>query len=129
MIKDLTEGRPLKVIWRFSLPLLLSTALQQIYNIADSVIVGRYTGSMGLAAIGAAYPITLFYIAIATGAAMGCSVIISQLFGAKRLGDLKSAVFTALLSLLAMGLLLSALGIALSGPIMRLLNAPEALFP
>lgn len=129
MIKDLTEGRPLKVIWRFSLPLLLSTALQQIYNIADSVIVGRYTGSMGLAAIGAAYPITLFYIAIATGAAMGCSVIISQLFGAKRLGDLKSAVFTALLSLLAMGLFLSALGIALSGPLMRLLNAPEALFP
>lgn len=129
MIQDLTEGRPLKVIWRFSLPLLLSTALQQIYNIADSVIVGRYTGSMGLAAIGAAYPITLFYIAIATGAAMGCSVIISQLFGAKRLGDLKSAVFTALLSLLAMGLFLSALGIALSGPLMRLLNAPEALFP
>ena len=129
MIRDLTEGRPLGVIWRFSLPLLLSTALQQIYNIADSVIVGRYTGSMGLAAIGAAYPITLFYIAIATGAAMGCSVIISQLFGAKRIGDLKSAVLTAFLSLLAMGLFLSALGIALSGPLMRLLNAPEALFP
>ena len=128
MIRDLTEGRPLKVIWTFSLPLLLSTALQQIYNIADSIIVGRFTGSMGLAAIGAAYPITLFFIAFATGAAMGCSVIISQLFGARRIGDLKSAVFTALISLLIMGVLLSGAGIALSGPLMHLLNAPDNLF-
>ncbi len=116
MITDLTRGRPLKVIWNFSLPLLLSTALQQLYNIADSVIVGRFTGAEGLAAIGAAYPITLFYIAFATGAAMGCSVIISQLFGAKRMGDLKSAVFTALTALSALGVVLTALGVALSGP-------------
>jgi len=129
MIKDLTEGNPLKVIWRFSLPLLLSTALQQIYNIADSVIVGRFTGSLGLASIGAAYPVTLFYIAIATGASMGCSVIISQLFGAKKLGDLKTAVFTALLSLSVFGVVMSATGIALSGPFMRLLNAPDELLP
>ena len=129
MITDLTQGKPLRVIWRFSLPLLLSTALQQIYNIADSVIVGRFTGSAGLAAIGAAYPITLFFIAFATGAAMGCSVIISQLFGSRRMGYLKSAVFTALIALLVMGVILSGLGIALSGPLMRLLNAPEALYP
>ena len=128
MITDLTTGRPLQVIWRFSMPLLLSTALQQLYNIADSVIVGQYTGAEGLAAIGAAYPITLFYIAFATGASMGCSVIISQLFGARRMGDMKSAVFTALFSLLAMGIVLSGLGIALSGPLMHLLNAPESLF-
>lgn len=125
---DLTQGRPLKVIWSFSLPLLLSTALQQFYNIADSVIVGQFTGAAGLAAIGAAYPITLFYVAFATGAGMGCSVIISQLFGARRMGDLKSAVFTALLSLLAVGVVLSGLGVGLSGPLMRLLNAPESLF-
>ncbi len=126
MITDLTTGKPLKVIWNFSLPLLLSTALQQLYNIADSVIVGQFTGSSGLAAIGAAYPITLFFIAFATGAAMGCSVIISQLFGAKRMGDLKSAVFTALISLLVMGVALSALGVLLAGPLMSLLGAPEA---
>lgn len=128
MITDLTQGKPLKVIWNFSLPLLLSTALQQIYNIADSIIIGQYTGAAGLAAIGAAYPITLFYIAFATGASMGCSVILSQLFGARRMGDLKSAVFTALFSFLAMGIVLSALGIALSGSLMKILNAPENLF-
>ena len=127
MITDLTEGKPVRVIWRFSLPLLLSTALQQLYNVADSVIVGRYTGAAGLAAIGAAYPITLFYIAFATGAAMGCSVIISQLFGAKRMGALKSAVFTALIALAALGALLSGAGAALSKSLMRLLNAPDHL--
>ena len=129
MITDLTVGKPLKVIWRFSLPLLLSTALQQFYNIADSVIVGRYTGSMGLAAIGAAYPITLFFVAFATGASMGCSVIISQLYGARRIRDLKSAVFTALLSLLGLGVILSAAGVLCAGPLMRLLNAPDDLYP
>ena len=128
-MKDLTVGKPLKTIWQFSLPLLLSTALQQLYNIADSVIVGQYTGATGLAAIGAAYPITLFYIAIATGSAMGCSVIISQLFGAKRFGDLKTAVFTALLSLLGLGVVLSLIGILLAGLLMRLLNAPTDLYP
>ncbi len=84
MNTDLTVGKPFKVIVSFSLPLLLSTALQQFYNTADSMIVGQYTGSPGLAAIGAAYPITLFFVAIATGASMGCSVKIAELFGARR---------------------------------------------
>lgn len=128
MITDLTTGKPLNVIWRFSVPLLLSTALQQLYNIADSIIVGQFTGPEGLAAIGAAYPITLFYIAFATGASMGCSVIISQLFGARRMGDLKSAVFTALFSLLILGAALSGLGALLSGPLMHILNAPADLY-
>ncbi len=82
MTTDLTTGRVTRVILVFSLPLLLSTMLQQFYNIADSMIVGRFTGASGLAAVGAAYPVTLFFVAIATGVSMGCSVVISQLFGA-----------------------------------------------
>ena len=128
MIKDLTEGKPVKVICSFSVPLLLSTALQQLYNIADSVIVGQFTGSDGLAAIGAAYPITLFFIAVATGASMGCSVIISQLFGAKRMRDMKSAVFTAIIALAVLGVVFAALGVAISEPLMRLLKAPASVF-
>jgi putative MATE family efflux protein len=126
-MKDLTEGKPLGVLWAFSLPLLLSTALQQIYNIADSVIVGRFTGSAGLAAIGAAYPITLFFIACATGASMGCSVIIGQIFGRKDYKQLKSAVSTAVIALSVLGVVLSVLGVALAGPLMRLLNAKDTL--
>ena len=128
MIKDFTEGKPVKVICSFSVPLLLSTALQQLYNIADSVIVGQFTGSDGLAAIGAAYPITLFFIAVATGASMGCSVIISQLFGAKRMRDMKSAVFTAIIALAVLGVAFAALGVAISEPLMRLLKAPASVF-
>jgi len=125
---DLTTGKPSKVIFNFSLPLLLSTALQQVYNIADSVIVGQYTGQVGLAAIGAAYPITLFFVAVATGASMGCSVVISQLFGSKNMERMKTAVFTSIISLSALGIALAILGVLLSGTIMRLINASGDYF-
>ncbi|MBR2521059.1 MAG: MATE family efflux transporter [Oscillospiraceae bacterium] len=128
MLNDLTTGSPGKIILRFSTPLLLSTAIQQIYNITDSVIVGRFVGSGALAAIGAAYPITLFFVAMATGSSMGCSVIISQLFGAKKMARMKSAVFTAIISLFILGVAVSALGIILSRPLMRILNASDDIF-
>ena len=128
MLNDLTVGKPSKIILQFSLPLLLSTALQQVYNIADSVIVGQLTGSHGLAAIGAPYPITLFFVAVATGASMGCSVVISQLFGAKKMEELKTSVYTAVLALSVLGVLLAGAGMALAGPLMRLLNAREDIF-
>ena len=127
MANDLTVGKPTRVILLFSLPLLLSTAIQQLYNIADSAIIGNLDSTDGLAAIGAAYPLTLFYVAIATGSAMGCTVVISQLFGAKKMGELKSAMYTALFSFTALGVLLAVLGFTLAGPLMRLLNCnPDA---
>lgn len=128
MLNDLTTGKPLSSIWRFSLPLLLSTALQQFYNIAVTIIVGRFLGKNGLAPIAASYPITLFYIAAATGSSMGASVIISQLFGAKKLRDMKSAIYTSIISLSALGLLLASVGIFLSGQIMTWLNANSEIF-
>ena len=128
MPQDLTVGSPSKTLLKFSLPLLLSTALQQIYSIADSVIVGRYTGTAGLAAIGAGYPITLIFVAIATGGSMGCSVVISRLFGAKELGRTRTAAETALLALSLLGVVLAALGVVLAGPILRLMNAHGELW-
>ena len=127
-MNDLTVGRPWPLLRRFALPLLLSTALQQLYYIADSVILGQYTGSAGLAAIGAAYPITLFFLAVATGSAMGISVVASQLYGARRMGDLKTSVYTALLSMGGLGLLLTALGVGLAGPLLRRLNATGEVY-
>ena len=127
-MNDLTVGKPWNLLRRFALPLLLSTALQQLYYIADSVILGRYTGSAGLAAIGAAYPITLFFLAVATGSAMGISVVASQLYGAKRMEELKTSVYTALLSMGGLGLILTALGAGLSGPLLRWLNAAGEVY-
>lgn len=126
-MNDLTVGKPFSVIWRFSLPLLLSMALQQFYNLADSMIVGRFCGEGGLAAIGAAYPITLIYIAIATGASMGCSVVIAQLFGSRQMETLRTAISTAILALLTLGIVLGGGGILLSRPILTLLGTPNSV--
>ncbi len=127
-MNDLTVGKPWPLLRRFALPLLLSTALQQLYYIADSVILGQYTGSAGLAAIGAAYPITLFFLAVATGSAMGISVVASQLYGAKRMDDLKTSIYTALLSMGGLGVILTALGVGLASPLLRWLNATGEVY-
>lgn len=128
MTTDLTVGKVSRVILTFSLPLLLSTILQQFYNIADSMIVGNFAGTASLAAVGAAYPITLFFVAVATGASMGCSVVVSQLFGGRRMDELRQAVLTALVSFAALGAVLAGAGALLSGGLMHLLNAQEEIF-
>lgn len=128
MTKNLTKGNVTKTLLLFSLPLLLSTLLQQFYNIADSMIVGQLVGEHGLAACGAAYPITLFFVSVGTGTSMGCSVVLSRLFGANQRDRFGSAAFTALMSFAALGVVLTAAGILLSGPLMLLLNAPASIF-
>ena len=67
MNKDLTTGKPASVLLRFTLPLLLSVAFQQLYNIADSVIAGKFAGEDALAAVGASYPVTMIFMAVAFG--------------------------------------------------------------
>ncbi len=128
MTTDFTQGRVSRVILAFSLPLLMSTALQQFYNIADSMIVGRFAGTVSLAAVGAAYPITLFFVAVATGASMGCSVVVSALFGAREMNGLRQAIFTSLLSFALLGAALAAAGALLSGALMHLINAQDEIF-
>ena len=100
MIKDLTVGEPRKVLWKFTLPMFISVIFQQMYNIADSVIVGNFSkhGEDALAAVGASYPITMIFMAIAIGSNIGCSVVISQLFGAKKYREMKTAISTTLLA-------------------------------
>lgn len=98
MITDMTKGSPFKILIKFVIPLLLSMVFQQLYNLADSVIAGRFLGVDALAATGAAYPITVLFIAVATGASVGCSVVISQLFGAHDIVRMRTAVSTAVIS-------------------------------
>ena len=98
MNKDLTVGKPSTVLWKFCMPLFGSVIFQQLYNIADSFVAGRFIGENALAAIGNSYEITLIFIAFAFGCNMGCSVIVSQLFGAKDFSRMKTAVYTALIA-------------------------------
>ena len=96
MVKDLTEGKPEVVLWKFSIPMFVSVIFQQLYNIADSVIAGKFAGEDALAAVGASYPITMIFMAVAMGCNIGCSVVISQLFGGKKFNRMKTAVYTTL---------------------------------
>lgn len=130
MIKDLTEGKPGKILWQFTIPMFVSVIFQQMYNIADSVIVGNFAknGEDGLAAVGASYPITMIFMAIAVGCNIGCAVVISQLFGAKRYKEMKTAVSTTLLASLALSVVLTVFGLLLSGGMLGVINTPENIF-
>lgn len=127
-MNDLTEGRPFHILLRFSLPMLISMVFQQMYNIADSVIAGQMISVDALAAIGAAYPATVLFLAVATGASVGCSVIVSLRFGQKDTEGLKRAVYTAMISLTVLALVLTGLGFAVMKPLLRLIGTPTMIF-
>lgn len=122
---DMTVGKPIKVILKFSLPMLLSMVFQQLYNIMDSVIAGHFIGVNGLAAVGASFPITAIFVAIASGAAIGSSVVISQLFGAKEMVKLRSSISTTLTSLAVLGSALTLIAIFVCAPLLQLLKTPS----
>ena len=83
MIQDLTVGDSQKTLVRYTVPMFISVVFQQLYNIADSMIAGKFAGEDALAAVGASYPITMIFMAVAVGSNIGCSVVISQLLAPK----------------------------------------------
>ncbi|MBQ3192710.1 MAG: MATE family efflux transporter [Oscillospiraceae bacterium] len=125
MNKDLTIGKPSTVLWQFCLPLFGSIIFQQLYNIADSLVAGKFIGEDALAAVGNSYEITLIFIAFAFGTNVGCSVIVGQLFGAKRFRELKTAVYTTLIAGGVLCAVLMAGGFLLSFELLHLINTPE----
>ena len=128
MNKDLTVGKPQTVLWKFCLPLFASVIFQQLYNIADSFVAGKFIGEDALAAIGNSYEITLIFIAFGFGCNIGCSVIVSRLFGAKQYKELKTAVYTTLIASGVLCVTLMLLGLALGQPLLHLINTPENVF-
>lgn len=128
MIKDLTEGNPQKMLWQFTIPMFISVIFQQLYSIADSVIAGKFAGEDALAAVGASYPITMIFMAVAVGSNIGCSVVISQLFGAKQYKQMKTAVSTTIIASLALSVLLTVAGLLGSRSLMTMINTPENIF-
>ena len=127
MEKDLTVGKPQTVLWNFCLPLFGSIVFQQLYNIADSLVAGKFVGENALAAVGNSYEITLIFIAFAFGCNIGCSVIVSQLFGAKKMADMKTAVHTALIASAVVCAVLMAVGLAFGADLLRAIHTPEAV--
>ncbi len=128
MNKDLTTGNPSKVLWQFCLPLFGSIIFQQLYNIADSFVAGKFIGQNALAAVGNSYEITLIFIAVAFGCNIGCSVVVSSFFGAKRYGHVKTTVYTSFISSGIVCFALMMAGIFGSDLLLGAINTPQEIF-
>lgn len=128
MNRDLTVGKPSVVLWKFCLPLMGSIIFQQLYNLADSWVAGKFISQNALAAVGNSYEITLIFLAFAFGCNIGCSVLVSQLFGAKDYNKMKTAVYTAMISSGVVCLLLMLVGILGCTQLLRLIHTPEEVF-
>lgn len=126
--KDLTVGKPETVLWKFCLPLFGSILFQQLYNIADSLVAGKFIGENALAAVGNSYEITLIFLAFAFGCNIGCSVATSQLFGAKKYKDMKTSVYTTLIASGVLCALLMAFGVICCAGLLRIIHTPEEIW-
>lgn len=122
MVKNLTNGKPLKLLFFFALPMVIGNFFQQLYNMVDSMIVGKFVGEDALAAVGSSFPVVFLAVAIAAGLSMGCTVIISQLFGAGKIREMKTTVSTSLIALGVIGILIMGIGELVSAPLLRLLG-------
>lgn len=128
MNKDLTIGSPGKSLIMFTIPLFISVMFQQMYNIADSVIAGKFAGEDALAAIGASYPITMIFMAVAVGCQIGCSVVISKHFGSGNMQMTKTCISTSLISGTVLSAILTLVGVLFSGVFMQWVQTPANIF-
>ena len=127
MNKDLTVGKPSQVLWQFCLPMFGSIIFQQLYNIADSLVAGKFIGENALAAVGNSYEITLIFIAFAFGCNIGCSVIVSRYFGAKEYREMKTSVYTSLIGSAVLCAVLMGIGLFGCDALLELINTPEEI--
>lgn len=124
---DLTVGAPEKVLWKFCLPLFGSVIFQQLYNVADSLVAGKFDGENALAAVGNSYELTLIYLAFAFGCNIGCSVLVSRLFGEGNYRNMKTAVYTALITSCVLCAVLMGFGFVTGSWLLRLIRTPQEI--
>ena len=119
MAKDMTQGREWKLILSFTLPLIGGNLLQQIYSLADSLIVSNFSGQNALASVGITFPVTFLLLALAMGLTNGVGIMAAQFFGAKRPEEFRKNLSTGCFTLLGAGILITLLGLLLSRPILQ----------
>ncbi|MDL2219182.1 MATE family efflux transporter [Ruminococcaceae bacterium OttesenSCG-928-O06] len=121
---NMTQGPALPLLVRFALPLLIGNALQQVYNMVDSMVVGKFVGSTALAAVGVAFPVVFMMSSLFMGLGMGAMVMVSQYYGGGEQENLRRTIDTVYTFLIVGGVPLCLLGIALTNPILNLLDMP-----
>ncbi|KAF5028087.1 Multidrug export protein MepA [bioreactor metagenome] len=128
-MKDLTQGKEGKQILLFAIPMFIGNIFQQLYNIVDSIVVGKFVGSVALAAVGASFPILFTLSALVAGITIGGSVLVSQYFGAKNLKKVKITSDTLQIFLLISSIILTIIFFIFSKPIFQFLSIPDEVLP
>ena len=129
LVQDLTKGSVTGTMLLFSLPLILGNLLQQFYNIADTLIVGKYLGAAALAAVGSSYALMVFLNSILLGMCMGCGVLFSICWGRGDLSALRQKVYLSFVSIGFFSVLMTALVFFFIDDILRWLQVPQDVFP
>ena len=125
--KDMTQGSPAARIMEFAIPMLLGNFAQQLYNTADSIIVGKFVGDNALAAVGSAMPILNLLLALFVGIATGAGIVVSQSFGARDREGLSKAIGNCIsLSFIATGVIM-VVGPLVTMPLLKLLGTPDSI--
>lgn len=125
MIRDMSEGKPSKVLISFAMPAFLSVVFQQLYNIADSAIAGKLVNGNALAAVGASTPIIAVFMAFAVGINNGCAIVVAQVFGSKNYKILKTAISTTYIIAIVLSAVMTVLGVIFCRPVLVMLGTPE----
>lgn len=125
--KDMTNGAPFQLILKFSLPMLIGNVFQQIYFFADSIVVGKFVGKEGLAAVGATGALVFLIIGLSFGLSVGISVVIAQYFGAKEMHNVRKAFATATYLVLIVSILMGVIGFFSSRFLLELLKTPQEI--
>ena len=126
---DMTEGNITRHIISFALPLLIGNVFQQLYNTVDTWVVGNYVSNEAFSAVGSVGPIINMLIGFFMGLSSGAGVVISQYYGAKRYDEVHDTVHTALVMTLIMGVVFTAIGLAMTPFMLRLMNTPDNVLP
>lgn len=125
---DLLTGNVTRSMLLFAAPMILGNLLQQFYNIADTLIVGKFLGSDALAAVGSSYTLMTFLTSIILGLCMGSGAVFSILYGAKKEDEMKASFFVSFLFILLVTILINGAVLCLIRPILRLLQIPADIF-
>ena len=125
---DFTIGKPWKLLLQFSIPLLITNVLQQLYNVIDFYIIGNHLGPEAMASVGITIPIIFALVSFVIGITMGSTVIVSQYFGAKDAGKVKRSIDTTIIFLIAAALIVMVIGLVFCAPLLRLVKTPDEVF-
>ena len=128
MKQDMVTGSASKSLIMFALPMVLGNIFQQLYGLIDTIVVGNFVGEDALAAVGTSTALAFVFIAVAMGLSIGCSVVISQLFGAGSLQRMKTAIFTSIFMMIALGVILTIVAYNLAGIMLGWMQTPDNIF-